>query len=298
VGKERFDSIDIYNPAEPLQETMDIVSWMVRNAQPAVDPNRIYIVGLSSGGRAAFDATVYFPKAFAAVVPVATIYSVSRINKDNVNHYWLLYNRESMKERAWEVAQMTKKKVEELGGEFIFGQYAGKGHNAWNAAFSEPRLWDWVFAQNRDRSKTKSLNTSVLARLNPSGRGKNPPMRASSTLEAEGNNAPERAIDGLQKSMFVSTAPAEPGGYWQVEFNPAVVRSSIRILSGDNKGKRVPKGCKVMMSPFENMFPDSETIREADMSLRPDKPVRFLRIAVPKGFSGPLILREVSVEAQ
>ena len=58
----------------------------------------------------------------------------------------------------------------------------------------------------------------------------------------------------------------------------------------------MPKGCKVMMSPFENMFPDSKTIRAADMRLHSSRPIRFLRIVVPKGFSGPLILREVSVE--
>jgi len=296
--KERFDSYDIHNPAEAMQETMDIINWMVRNAQPAVDRNRIYVVGLSSGGRAAFDATVYFPKAFAAVVPIATIYSVSRINEKNVNHYWLIYNRESMDERVWKLAQKTKKKVEELGGEFIIGQYAGKGHDAWNDAFSEPRLWDWVFAQNRDRSKTKSLNTSTLARLRPRGADKTPPMRASSTLESEGSNAPERAVDGLLKSMFVSTAPAKPGEYWQVEFNPAIIRRNIRILSGDNRGKRVPKGCKVMTAPFKNMFQDAETIRGANTILEPSRPVRFLRVVVPEGFSGPLILREVLLEGQ
>jgi len=299
VGKKgRFSSYDMKDPSEPMQETMDNINWMVRNARPAVDRDRIYVVGLSSGGRAAFDFTYHFPKAFAAVVPVASLYPMGKINKDNVNHYWLIFNRGNMSKRLWEGGQKIKKKVEELGGEFRFGQYERKRHDAWSAAFSEPGLWNWVFAQNRDRSKTKSLNTSTLARLRPRGADKTPPMRASSTLESEGGNAPERAVDGLLKSMFVSTAPAEPGEYWQVEFNPAIIRRNIRILSGDNRGKQVPKGCKVMTAPFENMFRDAGTIREENTILKPRHPVRFMRIVVPEGFPGPLILREVSVEGQ
>jgi len=35
------------------------------------------------------------------------------------------------------------------GNEVRFTEYAGVGHNAWDRAYADPALWDWLLAQRR-----------------------------------------------------------------------------------------------------------------------------------------------------
>jgi dienelactone hydrolase len=279
-------------PSEPLQKAMDILNWTLKHADPPIDPERVYVVGPSSGGMGAFEASAKYPGVFAAVVAVATGYFPYMLTEYNVNRYWCLFNRADLARMA-ECNRSFQKKVVELGGEFRAGEYQGDGHDAWTAAFSEPRLWEWVFSQNR--SRTKPLG-QVAAPAGADAPGAVIAMRASASMEAEGFNKAEDAVDGLLKSAFVSIDPAPAEGYWQVEFDPPVSRKRIRLITGDPQGKYVAKGCAVTVSPDGKLFMAAGTVRGAETVIRPSLPVRVLRVAVPPGFKQPLAIRELSVD--
>jgi len=36
-----------------------------------------------------------------------------------------------------------------LGGNVRYTEFAGLGHNSWDAAYATPELWTWAFAQRR-----------------------------------------------------------------------------------------------------------------------------------------------------
>ena len=38
-------------------------------------------------------------------------------------------------------------KVRKQGGDFRIGTFPNEGHNAWDAAWKEDAMWDWMFSK-------------------------------------------------------------------------------------------------------------------------------------------------------
>ena len=39
--------------------------------------------------------------------------------------------------------------LKQAGGDARYTEFPDAGHNAWDAAYATPALWDWLFAQHR-----------------------------------------------------------------------------------------------------------------------------------------------------
>lgn len=121
-------------------------------AQYRVDPDRVYLTGLSMGGFGTFDLAQAFPERFAAIAPIC----------GGVRH---LREVETFARRlksipAWvfhgalddivplESSQQIVDALKAIGADVRFTVYPDLQHNSWTVTYDNPELYTW-FQQHR-----------------------------------------------------------------------------------------------------------------------------------------------------
>ena len=195
---------------------------------PKVDTNRLYVTGLSWGGVAAFELSCGFPGRFAACVPTSCIQSPVRIPKTSPGNYWMLHNENAYRDAG---ARRAIQRIEEIvrtgGGDFRRSTFPDRGHNAWCKAWSEEAVWEWVFAKGMSRANVQDDRACLIA-------------RAKCTASVSGSDAghgPERIVDGLDATAYVSSRPVCRGDRVEIVF-PEAVRGKFRFVSGLKDGRQ------------------------------------------------------------
>lgn len=113
-----------------------------------VNKKKIYAGGLSMGGMGTFEIVRRNPKLFAAAFPIcgganpATAPQLKKVN------WWVFHGAKddvvppSLSEKMVEALRTVKAAVK-------FTLYPDANHNSWDAAFAEPELLAWLFAQKK-----------------------------------------------------------------------------------------------------------------------------------------------------
>lgn len=277
-------SLHPINAAPPLVCAMEALECLRTRAFPPVDPNRIYVTGLSNGGHGAMEASTKFPNRFAAVVPIACLYSEQLINKHNANKFWWCYNDQDKSVINYvDYMQALGGKVRSLGGEFLIHAYSSRGHDAWSRTYSDPAMWQWLF--------TKELSDSMSARLNLAGR--KVPKAFAAGPPAAPKSGPNNIIDGRLETKYVSQSPARNGNFVEVVFKTPTLFPKISVLTGDADGQRRVNAGRVDVS--ENGM-DYETVcalRDGKALIACKAPIRVLRVFVTADQPDPLVVREI-----
>lgn len=133
------------------------------------DNNRVYLTGLSMGGYGTWQLAMEHPGRFAALVPIsagvrpllwAPRLRVTAVPDSVADPYayvaaaigripvWLFHNAFDLIVPASESRRMAKAlRVAEAPVRYT--EYRSARHDAWTAAYGEPELWRWLFAQRR-----------------------------------------------------------------------------------------------------------------------------------------------------
>jgi predicted peptidase len=128
-----------------------------------IDPDRIYVTGLSLGGMGTWYAIAEHPDLFAAAVPVCGAGDVSRVDRIRSIPVWAFHGNA---DKAVPIAgplrpNMSKdivgdrdliQALKNAGGNARITEYENQGHNVWGAAYTDPGLVPWLFAQVRPRA--------------------------------------------------------------------------------------------------------------------------------------------------
>jgi predicted peptidase len=132
--------------SKSLHLLMETVSIMMKSSN--IDPDRIYVTGLSMGGYGTWDLLCRYPDFFAAGVPVCGggDTQCARFIKDIP--IWAFHGAEDTVVPVEQSRQMIRA-IREQGGNAIYTEYPNTGHNAWTPTYSEPELIPWLFHQNR-----------------------------------------------------------------------------------------------------------------------------------------------------
>ena len=110
-----------------------------------VDPQRIYVTGISMGGFATWALMAMRPDLFAASVPVCGGGDPGWAPRMKDIPVWAFHGAEDNVVPV----EYTRRMVESLraaGGNPKYTEYAGTGHDSWTPAYEEPDLLDWMFA--------------------------------------------------------------------------------------------------------------------------------------------------------
>lgn len=141
---------------EPLDywaKTVDngIVMGMIKDVEKnhPIDSKRLYVTGLSDGGWGVWALLEKYPDQLAAAVPVCGRGEPDAARKFANVPIWVFHgakdNIEPVKSSREMVAALKK-----VGGSPKYTEYPDEGHNAWDRAYRDAKLFERLFAQKRN----------------------------------------------------------------------------------------------------------------------------------------------------
>jgi len=133
------------------------------------DYDRLYLTGISMGGYGTWDMTAKYPGKFAAYVPICGgIHGPPKVPDARVNlaadpnvadpyaetakriastPIWIFHGAADDTVPVEESRRMVQA-LEAAKANFRYTEYPGVGHNAWDKAYAEPELVQWLLAQH------------------------------------------------------------------------------------------------------------------------------------------------------
>lgn len=124
------------------------IEWMLETMN--VDPNRIYMHGLSNGAKGTWDLASKRPDLFAAILPMAGVGSNNTAMAAvlNTTPLWLFQGGTDTNPRP-QAAVDAIAALQAAGGDPRYTLYPTLGHGVWNTAYAEADFFPWI------KSKTK-----------------------------------------------------------------------------------------------------------------------------------------------
>jgi len=114
----------------------------------SIDDRRIYITGLSMGGYGTWNALANRTELFAAAAPICGGGETASAAKFKDIPIWAFHGAD---DKTVPVAR-SREMIEALkaaGAQPKYTEYPGVGHNSWAQTYSDPALYDWLFAQKK-----------------------------------------------------------------------------------------------------------------------------------------------------
>lgn len=130
-----------------------------------VDPNRIYIHGLSNGGIATYHAIKRAPWLFAAALPMSAPSDAGIISaglQSTVAHIpmWMFQGGQDVAPTPSRTEGYVRK-FREAGAEVRYSLYENLGHGTWNTAYGEPDFFSWIRSKSKTQIHVFYGNTSI-----------------------------------------------------------------------------------------------------------------------------------------
>lgn len=219
----------IYSNAEQLKKMQDyfvlqyeLIQKLVEEGK--VDPDRIYLAGVSSGGGGAFRFMMQYPDLFAGAIVVAAKDAVADY-KGPVDAFkqelkglvdmplWIVHaendpitDSRTSKLAYQALTELGSTKVKETlySDEFMDSQrfYGAMKHWSWAPVFNDEDMINWLFAQKRDSSETPSTEpTSEEVTEQPAASGPITRAELAGLLTTELDLPVAASVYGLYKDV-------------------------------------------------------------------------------------------------
>ena len=135
------------NSSEQLQTVIQMIKTTL--AEEAIDPDRVYLTGLSMGGFGSFDLAIRHPDLFAAIAPVCGAADPTKVGILKDMPVWIVHGSDDnvvLPDRS----RSAVKALADAGGHPIYVELPGVGHNSWTPAYADnDGLVPWLFRQRR-----------------------------------------------------------------------------------------------------------------------------------------------------
>lgn len=134
-------------PSEMMRCAIAALSKIMKD--PKVDPQRIYLTGLSMGGYGSWELAIRHPEWFAAVAPICGGGDETKVAVLKSMPVWAFHGLADTV--VWpERTQRMFDSLQAAGGKPKFTKLEGVGHGAWGPAYDmKSGLLDWLFAQKK-----------------------------------------------------------------------------------------------------------------------------------------------------
>jgi len=133
---------DLWPPAT-LVALLDRVA-----SEVAVDPDRVYVTGLSMGGHDAWQLAAAHPERLAAVVPICGGGDPAwapRLSGLPIRAFHGALDNVVLPEKSREMVDAVRR----AGGDARLTIYEDLDHDAWTRAYEDAELWEWLWRQER-----------------------------------------------------------------------------------------------------------------------------------------------------
>ena len=113
-----------------------------------VDEKRIYLTGLSMGGKGTWDLACAYPDRFAAIAPVCGWGDPEKASNIKNMPIWAFHGAE---DKAVPISkdQVMVDAVKACGGNVKFTIYPDTGHDCWTVTYENNELYDWFLKHRR-----------------------------------------------------------------------------------------------------------------------------------------------------
>lgn len=150
-AKEKQDFREVFAPPMPqLVRVFELVEKLI--AEQPVDPDRVYIMGLSMGALGTYETLARRPDLFAAAVAICGGGNLEATERyaDRVA-VWITHGDEDPIVPV-EYSRNLYAALSERGAEVKYTEFPGVGHDAWTPTLAMPDLLPWLFSHRRGDS--------------------------------------------------------------------------------------------------------------------------------------------------
>ncbi len=132
--------------SKELKTVMELLDSLGREFK--LDPDRMYLTGLSMGGFGTWDLLMRHPNRFAAAIPIC---GAADTSKPGLLKSLPIWDFHGGADPVVPVAgsRLMIAALKKAGGNPKYTEYPGVGHDSWVPALKEPELLPWLFAQKR-----------------------------------------------------------------------------------------------------------------------------------------------------
>ena len=134
--------------SKSMSMALEALEQFIANKKYQVDPDRVYVMGLSMGGYGTWDAIQRRPDLFAAAVPICGGGDKTLGKKIAKMPIWAWHGD---KDRVIKVNRSRDmiEAIKDAGGFPKYSEIKGRGHNAWTDVWNSGELWSWLYSQKR-----------------------------------------------------------------------------------------------------------------------------------------------------
>ena len=133
-------------PSAMMTMVFETVDRLVKEQK--VDPERIYVTGLSMGGFGSFAAVARRPEFFAAAMPVCGGGDPKTATAMKKVPFWVFHGAADSVVPL-KASSLMVGALKEAGATVKFREYPGVGHDSWTATYRDPEVWKWLFSQKK-----------------------------------------------------------------------------------------------------------------------------------------------------
>ncbi len=131
-----------------MELALEALDAFVANKEHQVDPNRIYVMGLSMGGYGTWDAIQRRPQYFAAAVPICGGGDMALAPTLVNMPIWIWHGDQDNSIKVSRSRDMAGA-IKDAGGAPRYTEVQGRGHNVWLDVWAAEELWLWLFGQSK-----------------------------------------------------------------------------------------------------------------------------------------------------
>lgn len=124
----------------------DLLDQVVRQA--AIEPERLYLTGISMGGFGAFQLAAEAPQRFAALAPICGGGDLAWAQKLRDIPIWAFHGAKDDVVPASSSQRMVNA-LREVGANVRFTLYEDLGHDCWSRAYEDSELYSWMLGIKR-----------------------------------------------------------------------------------------------------------------------------------------------------
>lgn len=264
------------------------------------DTNRVYLTGYSYGGDAVIRVAMAHPGEFAAVVPISSgVTPPEFVSETHPGNFWYACNDGDGvgSGRAFNAVKTLQERVNKFGGDFRISVYpATSGHDAWNAAWNEESIWDWMFSKSLSApvKKVKQMKQNVNAKRSSASLADAKCSSTRSSVDEEHDET--RPLDGLARTYFEPSVAFSRDDWWQVELRIPVA-GCVRVETGDESGERLLKAGYVEISGNGRTWRRGGGFSKESgtAEFKSQTPFKFIRVRSIQGPRKPFVIRQLQV---
>lgn len=150
----RFEFVALF-PIEPRSEwfpgtpevdgVLQVVDYVVRRHR--IDPDRVYLTGVSAGGSGVWRLAETYPDRWAAVAPLSS-FEVPVVERVKHIPAWIFHGAKDARAKV-DPRRAIVDQLQKAGGDVRYSENATKGHNITGEAYNARPLFDWLSAKRR-----------------------------------------------------------------------------------------------------------------------------------------------------